>query len=122
MAGSWPRDEGFGLCACCVPNAHFTLLPTVHDVGTDLTDGRYAEVEVGECTACGLLWLRYFVEYEAFSNSGRWARGIIGRIEAEQMTPERAQAYLESLPAYLYGGSYFDGKSGWRTGWMHWGL
>ena len=69
---------------------------------------------------CQRLWLRYFVEYEAFSRSGRWARGLISEAEAEVIAPEDAPAHLERLPSYLYGGSYFDGQAGVRSGWMRW--
>jgi hypothetical protein len=78
-------------------------------------------VTVEECRECGLLWLRYSVEYEAFSRSGRWARAHISRPEAEEMTPELATTHLQR-GSYMHGGSYFDGVSGWRTGPMHWGL
>jgi hypothetical protein len=87
----------------------------------DETDGRYAMVEIQACRDCGALWLRYSLEYEGFSRSGRWARAPISELEASEVTPELATAYLER-DAYAYGGSYFDGVSGWRTGRMHWGL
>jgi hypothetical protein len=123
MAGAWPEDDGFGVpsCRCWNGGADYRLFTHFRDLGTDMTDGRYADVAVLECRECGLLWLRYSVEYEGFSKSGRWARGNIGRPEAEAITPELAVQHLET-GSYMYGGSYFDGASGWRTGAMHWGL
>ena len=84
-------------------------------------EGRYADVWVQECRECHLLWLRYAVEYEGFSKSGRWARRHIGQPDAETITPERAVGHVEN-GSYVYGGSYFDGASGWRKTPMRWGL
>ena len=71
----------------------------------------YAEVTAHACRECGLLWLRYSVEYEGFSRSGRWARAHIAVPAADQITPESAVSHLER-DEYAYGGSYFDGVSG----------
>jgi hypothetical protein len=76
-------------------------------VGTDGTKNRGGEVTVETCKACGSMWLRYFVEYEAFSESGRWYRGLVTAGQVERLTAEQAPALLESLPWYFYGGSYF---------------
>src|SRR5665647_139744 len=108
-------------CPCWHSGASFRQFSHVRSVGIDETEGRYAEVSVQECRECHLLWLRYAVEYEGFSKSGRWARGAIGRPDAETITPERAVSHIES-DSYVYGGSYFDGASGWRKTPMHWGL
>lgn len=77
-------------------------------------------MRIDRCVHCQRLWLHYFVEYESFSRSGRWARGLISAAEAEVIAPADAVAHLERLPRYLYGGSYFDGLAGVRTGWMYW--
>ncbi len=87
-----------------------------------MTHGRYADVEITACVICSQLWLRYFVGYEAFTNSGRWARGMIDDKAAQSIKPEEAPDYLARLPAYLFGGSYFKGESGVRAGPMHWGI
>lgn len=60
------------------------------------------------------------MEYEAFSRSGRWARGLISESDMQTITPQTAVAHLNGLEWYLYGGSYFDGISGRRTGPMRW--
>jgi hypothetical protein len=88
----------------------------------DRTEGRFAEVVILACRACGDLWLRYSVEYEGFSGSGRWARGRIDAGTGAELSPKAALGHLEALPGYLYGGSYFDGAVGVRTGPMPWGL
>ena len=123
MAGIWPDDEGFGgpPCHCYSSEADHRLFAHVRSVGTDVTDSRYADVTVEKCRDCGLHWLRYSVEYEGFTKSGRWGRAQIGWAEAEEVTPELAVAYLER-GTYAYGGSYFHGASGWRNGPMYWGI
>lgn len=107
-------------CACEQGSAPFTQFDS-RSVGCDETDGRYADVTLYRCRTCARIWLRYMVEYEAFSRSGRWARGLISEAAAEDMTPERAVDHLNGLDWYLYGGSYFDGIVGRRSGPMRWG-
>jgi hypothetical protein len=89
-------------------------------LGSDPTDGRYADVAINRCRTCTRTWLQYQVEYEAFSRSGRWARGVVTREQASAVTPETAADLLHGLPWYLYGGSYFDGVAGRKTGPMRW--
>jgi hypothetical protein len=107
-------------CVCEQGGARFTEFET-QDVGCDETEGRFADVTLNRCRSCGRLWLRYLVEYEAFSRSGRWARGLIGEEAAQSITPQAAVDHLNGLEWYLYGGSYFDGISGRRSGTMRWG-
>jgi hypothetical protein len=108
-------------CVCEQGGARFTEFEC-RDVGRDETEGRFADVTLNRCRTCGRTWLRYLVEYEAFSRSGRWARGLISEADANTITPETAVALLNGLEWYLYGGSYFDGISGRRSGPMRWGL
>jgi len=89
-------------------------------VGVDQTGGRYADVSVERCRSCGKDWLEYRVEYEAFSRSGRWARGIVSPEQARSIKPEAAADILHGLNWYLYGGSYFDGAVGRKSGPMKW--
>jgi hypothetical protein len=107
-------------CVCEQGGARFTEFET-QDVGCDETEGRFADVTLKRCRSCGRLWLRYLVEYEAFSRSGRWARGLIGEEAAQSITPQAAVDHLNGLEWYLYGGPYFDGISGRRSGTMRWG-
>jgi hypothetical protein len=89
-----PLDQ----CSCqtaTAPASNFTNFP----IGTDSTRGRFGEVTLERCLQCQRFWLRYFVEYEGVSQSGRWYRG--------ELKPERAVALLEAMPEVVYGGSYF---------------
>lgn len=100
-------------CQCEIPpwnHGNFTS----RVVGVDETKGRYGEVIINTCKACGRKWLHYAVEYEAFSQSGRWYRGVVSEEQAESVTPESAVAILESLDWHLYGGCFFGhaGKRG----------
>jgi hypothetical protein len=107
-------------CACEQGSASYRQFES-RDLGCDQTEGRFAEVTLTRCRTCGRLWLRYLVEYEAFSRSGRWARGLISDEAARTITPEAAVPHLDGLDWYLYGGSYFDGVAGKRSGPMRWG-
>jgi hypothetical protein len=93
-------------CRCMNPPLDFRDYDT-ESLGVDETNGRFGEVEVETCKACGARWLRYFVEYEAFSGSGRWYRGLVSPDVLSGLTPSQAPAVLEGLPWYFYGGSYF---------------
>lgn len=77
-------------------------------LGVDETNGRFAEVTIETCAFCGTKWIKYLVEYEGFPGSGRWYRGIINDEDLEQMVPEKTVEYLESLPWFIFGGSYFS--------------
>jgi hypothetical protein len=91
-------------------------------IGCDETSGRFADVTLLRCSRCRRLWLRYAVEYEAFSRSGRWAEAPIGEKEAETMTPEAAAAFFDHAEFYIYGGSRY-GHSGRRgSGPLQWGI
>ena len=106
------KPATFTGCACEQGSASY-LQFTSRGLGCDETDGQFAEV------TCERLWLGYLVEYEAVSRSGRWARGYSDDA-AQTITPETAVAYLDGLDWYLYGGSYFDGITGRRSGPMRW--
>lgn len=77
-------------------------------IGVDETNGRFGEVSVETCKTCGAKWLRYFVEYEAFTASGRWYRGLVSQETLSSLTPEGAVDALSGLPWHFYGGSYFE--------------
>lgn len=91
------------------------------EVGCDETGGRFADVTLNRCLLCDRLWIRYLVEYEAISQSGRWARGLIDADAARSITPQTALPHLYGLDWYLYGGSYFGGQPARRSGPMYWG-
>ena len=100
-------------CSCHTPPLHYSDYESEY-LGIDRTNGRFGEVTLERCTKCKAYWLRYFVEYESFSESGRWYRGLIPKEDIPQITPENSVAFLTSLDWYLYGGSYFrtTGKIG----------
>ena len=85
-------------------------------VGVDKTNGVYGEVAVERCRSCGRFWLEYRVEYEYFTASGRWFRGLVDAETARRVTPESAVATLESLPGHFFGGSYFGHSGRWASG------
>ena len=82
----------------------------VTDLGVDQRNGRFGEVVLHRCPACGARWLHYHVEYEAFSRSGRWFCGRVDEAAAGSASASNAIATLASLPWYWAGGSYFDGE------------
>jgi hypothetical protein len=93
-------------CVCMHPPFDYRDFSSV-SVGTDETNGRFADVTIDACNKCQSKWLRYFVEYAGFSQSGRWYRGQVSDEVARTVTPESAVAVLEKLGSYFYGGSYF---------------
>lgn len=97
-------------CVCLDEPQPADTYDTVHDVGVDETNGRYADVRVLRCKHCGRHWLHYQAEYEHFSNSGRYFMGLISFEKARNLLPEKAVDYLQSLEWHLYGGSYFGSK------------
>lgn len=66
--------------------------------GQDEANGRFGDVCLQTCCACGQIWLDYHVEYEAFSQSGRWFRGSLTPEQAQTVTPKTAADLLASLP------------------------
>jgi hypothetical protein len=79
-------------------------------------DEWFAEVSILICSECGRHWLRYHLEDEAFSRSGRWYTGAISEEQASTMMAATARATLETLAWYWYGGSYFEGRAGRGSG------
>lgn len=76
-------------------------------LGIDHTGGRFAEVEIEECTFCRRRWLHYELEFDDVPRSARWFRGLIPRDQAARLTPETAVSFLAALDWYLAGGEYF---------------
>jgi len=105
-------------CACMTPPFNYKDFDK-HAVGVDTAKGRYGEVAIETCHHCGSLWLTYFVEYEAFSGSARWYRGLISPEVAETVTAENAVSILDGLDWHFAGGSYFDSTGRKGTGPVH---
>ena len=95
------------VCRCMTPPFDFKDYDC-ELLGIDETNARFGQVSVQTCQACGRKWVHYFVEYEAFSNSGRWYRGPVTPEMQLSLRPESAVALLESLAWYFDGGSYFE--------------
>lgn len=108
-------------CECFSPNARYDQFHERRSLDWDTTNGRFADVQINECVTCGQLWLRYFVEYEAFTCSGRWGRGMIDPVKAMTIRPEDATSFLAKLPSYIRGGSFF-GKAEVVSGSTRWDL
>ena len=102
-------------CRCFIPPLHYMNYEEV-TLGVDKTNGRYADVSLFTCLHCTTKWLHYYAEYEAYSRSGRWYRGIISDKEAKEITPESAVAYLERLDWYIFGGSWFSSQGMYGKG------
>ena len=106
-----PPSEQSGPCIC-FSQPHSTLRYD-RELGMDK---HYAEVSLLICSLCGQTWLKYLYEMEAFTASGRWYLGAISAEQASRMTAEDAEATLEGLSWYFYGGSFYGGKSGRSSG------
>ena len=97
-------------CTCDDPQARYTMFDAEF-VGIE--PEHYGEVSLLTCRQCQRVWLRFLLEYEAFTASGRFYRGLLSRETIPQVTPGSAVTILESLEWYIYGGSYF-GHAGKR--------
>lgn len=99
-------------CVCFAPGAHVKWIDSL-DIGT--TD-RYWEVTRMRCAHCGTLWVRAFLEYEAFSRSGRHYRAPTTDQAIGGVTAEDALHVIELAPFKIAGGSRFDGQERIVTG------
>jgi hypothetical protein len=92
-------------CACLragpLPGARATRY-----LGIDPAGGRFAEVEIEECTNCRRPWLHYEIGGED-PGTARWFRGVLPRRLAERVTAATALEVLGSLEWYLQGGAWF---------------
>ena len=94
-------------CECFSPDAKFFLFDKYY-IGVDETNGRFGDVSIYCCKKCSRLWLHYLVEFEAYSKSGRWYRGLIKSKDKKKIKSNNAIKYLEKLKWYLYGGDYYS--------------
>ncbi|MCP3922048.1 MAG: hypothetical protein GY714_05610 [Desulfobacterales bacterium] len=103
-------------CVCMKPPFDYKDFKT-NFIGIDETNGRFGEVSVELCKLCHSKWLRYYVEFEYISKSGRWFKGQISDDIFAKITPETAVETLNDLPWHFCGGSYFNsnGKKGIGT-------
>lgn len=113
------------IVAACPCLEHGPRAPYIADrrsIGCDETEGRFADVTLARCTRCQQLWIRYQVDYEAFSRSGRWCEAVISPEDAGRMTPEAVPAYLAAAPWHIFGGSAFGHGGRHGRGPVQWGL
>jgi len=101
-------------CPCLSAGPRIPDVIDERQVGRDETEGRFADLTLRRCSRCRRLWLRYQVEYEAFTASGRWVEAPIDEATAITLTPEAAPGFLDRAEFYIYGGSYF-GHAGRRS-------
>jgi len=95
-------------CKCMTPPLNY-LDYEVDSVSNSIGEDEYGgEITIKKCIYCGTKWLQYFVEYPAFTSSGRWCQGVVTDDALSKLSSNNALGYLESLPWYLYGGSYFS--------------
>lgn len=100
--------EVLAVIACeCMQPTQWRCEEDGRSLGTDMTNGRYGEVWLHPCDKCGRHWLFYRVEYESFSESGRWYRALIPPEVAKTVTAETAAAALAASEYRVFGGSYF---------------
>ena len=102
-------------CKCYFPPIYYGDYH-ISFLGIDKTNGRFAEVTIETCVHCGTKWIKYSIEFEAFSNSGRWYRGMIADEAVNEMVPEKAVMYLEKKEFYIFGGSYFESAGMYGNG------
>ena len=105
-------------CSCLDDITFPSRLREIGTIGCDPTNGRCADIELTECLDCGRCWIRYRVQYESYSGSGRWFMGSISADKAMALKPEEVPDYLESLDWHYCGGSYYGG-SGKSSGKIH---
>jgi hypothetical protein len=94
-------------CVCFKPAYDYRDY-VMRSIGIDPTNHRFGDVSILICQHCGAKWLFYQVEYEAFTASGRWFRGLLTDDAQAAITPPDAIPLLEQLPWYFAGGSYFQ--------------
>lgn len=103
-------------CKCMTPPLHYQDVE--QDAAGDLfqEDRWGGEITVERCKSCGTKWIRYFIEYPAFTSSGRWCRAPVTDEVLRNLSADEVLAYIVNQPLYLYGGSFFgsSGKVGTR--------
>jgi hypothetical protein len=110
------EEEGSNTTCACLTTPSVQTLVIFQELGYD---SQYGEASLLVCAACGQFWLRYLYENEGFSRSGRWYMGPVAFGQINGITGENAKETLEGLEWYFFGGSYFGGKTGRSSGFIH---
>ena len=73
------------------------------------SDHNFADITQEMCNKCGQGWIKYFLEDEGFSNSGRW-----WRVPFSDACPSfsEAKSFIEKQTWCWVGGSYYDSAAG----------
>jgi hypothetical protein len=117
-SNSSPQEGTITDCRCRTPPFNYRDFEEA-PVGRDPTNGRYGDVAIETCRACGNLWLTHSVTYEGFSRSTRWYRGLVSAEVAASVTPETAVAVLDGLDWHFAGVSYFGSSGAKGSGPVH---
>ena len=75
-------------CRCRQPPFHYLDFET-NNLGMD---SDYADVSIDTCKLCNAYWLKYLIEEECYSQSGRWWRV---ELNSTQLDKEDARAFIE---------------------------
>ncbi len=105
-------------CVCENPPLNYLNYISCY-IGIDKTNWRFADVNIEKCIHCNRKWISYLVEFESFTKSGRWYRGIVLENDLIKITPENSIKYIENLNWYIFGGSYFDSRGKIGKGKVH---
>lgn len=100
----WFKQEQ---CACMQPPFQFSNYDRRY-LGIDSVSGGYGDVSILTCKKCGSRWLNYALEYEGYSQSGRWYRCLLPPVTLGLLRPDTAVDLLESSSWYFQGGPYFS--------------
>ncbi len=68
-------------------------------------DKQHGHVEVSQCKHCGTRWLKYLIEEEWITKSGRWWKV---KLDLPKIETEDARQYIEQQTSGFFGGSFFD--------------
>jgi hypothetical protein len=94
------------ICSCDKPPFQYLEYDT-ESLGYD---SDFGEVSVDTCKKCNKQWLKYLIEEEHYSKSGRWWRIPIKNINNKKLTVKDAKSFIESAEWCFIGGSYYEGK------------
>src|SRR5450830_1616406 len=91
-------------CICQSPPFNYLDFETI-ELGMD---SRYAAVSMSTCKYCGETSIKYLVEEEGFTASGRWWVVNLKTEDRGKVTAINACEYIEKQASGFYGGSYFN--------------
>lgn len=91
-------------CTCQNPPFYYLDFDEI-DLGWD---PRYGEVSIQTCKKCGTKWVKYLIEEEHHSKSGRWWRAQISNEDNLALTAGNAKEYVERQEWCFVGGSFYE--------------